>query len=54
MLDNYSFDEVLKWEWASNHPILYTIIEVSPSVITMMIMLTVFKIGSALKSAKKK
>lgn len=54
MLENYSFDAVLMWEWADKYPILYTLIEVTPNALYLMIALMLFKIGSALKSSKKK
>lgn len=45
MKSNFNYEDVLMWEWADKYPILHTIIEVSPSVITMAVLLGVYKIG---------
>ncbi|MCM3387252.1 hypothetical protein M3649_03785 [Ureibacillus chungkukjangi] len=54
MLDKNTIGVIQQWEWASEHPYLYALIEISPPTIVLMIMLCILKLGTSVLKGNKR
>lgn len=54
MLDKSTIGVIQQWEWASEHPYLYALIEISPPTIILMIMICIMKLSLSITKSNKK